>query len=389
MSHESFADELQAVIRASRKIAINFGHQYIHTDHFFLAMLQRNCIAAPFLSTIDKEKWARITKENHPADDKPSPSDSLPLTLDAERVVLHADTFAFSRNEELTNSLDVLLAMLAYDNPIKDELRKAGWLFEHILEQHYGTEYTWPPLPLKEPEPISKFWWKLTSDKSKKEKIERLYRHALTLADYGMYKEMKDRCNIALTVSPGHPDFTRLLAYAAYQQRNYNIALPLLKKLEQHPSEKEWCTQVRMDIEGRKGNHDWVISQLEQLLEEQPGNALTLNNIGYTLTKQQHFAAAVPRLEKAIAIDPDLAYAHNNLGSALYRLGKQEDGIAAIQHSLTLDKGNSYAYKNLGIIYLETGNIIKAKEYFQLALKYKYTELYDNEVLELLQKLGQ
>lgn len=387
MSHESFADELQAVIKASRKIAINFGHQYIHTDHFFLAMLQRNCIAAPFLTTIDREKWARITKENHPADDKPSPSDSLPLTLDAERVILHADTFAFSRNEELTNSLDVLLAMLAYDNPIKEELRKAGWLLEHVLEQHYGPEYTWPSLPLKEPELISRFWWKLTSEKNKKEKINRLYRHSLILADYGMYEEMKDRCNIALAVNPDHPGFTYLLAYAAYRQKNYDIVLSLLEKLEQHSLEKEWCIQVRMAIEAGKGNYKWVISRLEQLLTEQPGNALYLNNIGYYLSKQQQFATALPKLEKAIASDPDQAYAHNNLGFALFRLGKQEEGIAAIQHSLTLDKGNPYAYKNLGIIYMETGNTSKAKEYFQLALKYKYTELYDNEVLELLQKL--
>lgn len=80
-----------------------------------------------------------------------------------------------------------------------------------------------------------------------------------------------------------------------------------------------------------------------------------------------------------------MARAFNNPGFATFKTGKKEQGPDLINHSLTLDKGNSYAYKNLGIIYMKSGERAKAKEYLQLALKYKYTEMHDDEVLKLIQ----
>jgi tetratricopeptide (TPR) repeat protein len=389
MRHDRFSEDLQNIVSTSREIAISNHHRYIHTDHLFMAMLQQHCLAAPFLNKIDRRKWADITS-NHPSSvTTVALSDSLPLTIDAERILMHAWTFAFSREKTTTNSVDLLLAMLAYDNPIKDDLSRAGWLLDHILQQQYGADITFPTLPLKERTTISKLRWTLMSKEKRDEVVSRLHRHALILIKYYMYEEVREICNTVLAVSKEHADFITLLALITYHQRDYSLVYPLLEKLEQFSSKIEWCQQMRTNIEAKKGNYTPSILRLEQQLTAEPENIIFLNDIGYYLSKQGKFTVAVSNLEKAIQLAPNYGYAYNNLGFALYRLGNQQSGINAIRQSLELDMGNPYTYKNLGIIYMEIGDNVNAKEQFELALKYRYTALYDNEVLELLEQLNE
>lgn len=111
-----------------------------------------------------------------------------------------------------------------------------------------------------------------------------------------------------------------------------------------------------------------------------------LVNLGYFYSSVNKFDEAITYYNKALALNPREAYALNNRGFAYYSLGNYEHALRDIQESIALLPDNSYAYKNLGLVYLKTGLPTEACTQFNRAIRLGFTEMYGNEVLELLQK---
>lgn len=386
----NFTEDLQFIIRQARFIAITWGHEYIHTDHLFIAMLQHNCLASPFLEAINTDEWEQEIKGAHHATFHYGDQDDLRLTLEAERAIRHAAGIADAMKENTFNTVHLILALLSYENPIKGTIEACGWLFDHIVEQYTGSQdQFYPPLPeLAQEKPVSRIAWAFTSKEEKHKKLAALYDHACVLKSYNALEECIKVCRTALTLSPGKAEFMQILAYSLYKTDDYSSLTPLLDSLLAIPSHKEWALYMQAEMNAGKDNYTSLITLLKQLLEKAPDDVAYLNNLGYCLSQQQLFSSAAPYLEKAIQINPDYAFAHCNLGYALFKLGNIQAGIAAINKSLSLNKSNCFAYKHLGVIYLERKDEQMARQNLQLALKYKYTELYGDEVLTLLQQLS-
>ncbi|MFQ5466627.1 MAG: tetratricopeptide repeat protein [Kiloniellaceae bacterium] len=78
------------------------------------------------------------------------------------------------------------------------------------------------------------------------------------------------------------------------------------------------------------------------------------------------FQAAVPLLQKAIAADPKSADAYNLLGFSQRKLGNKENAFASYQKALALEPEHLGANEYLGELYLETGQIEKARERLEI-----------------------
>jgi len=74
------------------------------------------------------------------------------------------------------------------------------------------------------------------------------------------------------------------------------------------------------------------------------------------------FEAAVPLLQKAIAADPKSADAYNLLGFSQRKLGDKDSAFASYQKALDLEPEHRGANEYLGELYLQTGQIEKARE---------------------------
>lgn len=389
MAVVNFTEDLQFIIRQARFIAISCGHEYIHTDHLFMAMLRHNCLASAFFEGINADRWEHEIKGTHHATFHYGDQDNLPLTQEADRAIRHAAGIADAMKENTFNTVHLVLALLSYENPIKGTIEGCGWLFDHIVEQYTGSQdQFYPPLPdLGQEKPVSAIAWAFISKEKKHKKLAALYEHANVLKSYDALGECIKVCRTALTLSPGNAAFMQILAYSLYKTDDYSGLTPLLDSLLAIPSHKEWALYMRAEMNTGEDNYTSLIALLKQLLEKSPDDLAYLNNLGYCLSQQQLFSSAAPYLEKAIQINPDYAFAHCNLGYALFKLGNIQAGIAAINKSLSLNKSNCFAYKHLGVIYLERGDKHMARQNLQLALKYKYTALYGDEVLTLLQQL--
>ena len=68
------------------------------------------------------------------------------------------------------------------------------------------------------------------------------------------------------------------------------------------------------------------------------------------------------------------------------KLGKLQEALTHIRLSIQADPENSYAYKNLGEILLALELKSDACEAFRMAINKGFTDMYGNEVNELMAK---
>jgi len=75
-----------------------------------------------------------------------------------------------------------------------------------------------------------------------------------------------------------------------------------------------------------------------------------------------NYAAAVPLLEQVVAADPKNADAYNYLGFSLRKSGNQDAALANYEKALALQPEHRGANEYMGELYLEMGQLDKAKE---------------------------
>jgi Flp pilus assembly protein TadD len=74
------------------------------------------------------------------------------------------------------------------------------------------------------------------------------------------------------------------------------------------------------------------------------------------------YEAAVPLLEQSVASAPNNADAWNYLGYSLRKSGRKEEALTMYQKALALEPKHRGANEYLGELYLEMGELAKAKE---------------------------
>ncbi len=80
------------------------------------------------------------------------------------------------------------------------------------------------------------------------------------------------------------------------------------------------------------------------------------------LVEAKNFAGAVPLLEQVVTADPKDADAHNLLGYSQRKSGNPEAALGNYQKALALQPDHRGANEYLGELYLEMGELDKAKE---------------------------
>jgi tetratricopeptide (TPR) repeat protein len=119
-----------------------------------------------------------------------------------------------------------------------------------------------------------------------------------------------------------------------------------------------------------RGRYREASKQWKEVLEEFPGNAEALNNLGVCMRFMGEFGYEEPirYLTLATFIDPLYADAHNNIGSVYFAAGSYTEAIRSIQKAISIDRKPDY-YLNLGSVQMAMANIEGAKEALTSALQ--------------------
>jgi|GEM_PF-1022255 len=383
-------NDVEPVLIEARNLAIRFRHGFIDYHHIFVAMLTTDCMAKQFCGHCNTAEWTSWLQKIYPPNGRQTMDDSLPLTAFAESIIRHASYIADKCNETDFNTVHLLLAILVPADDISSSFEKAGVLFEHVV-----AAYGMPPFGKFPPvfrsfrqKPYSRWMRFLVSPSSMEKKVAELYGIAYTLWKYEQYDQCIVACNVILSLDANHINSKVLQMHCYLLERDFPAALRHITPLiDLYPGSRDFLLTKASIFDGM-GEYGEAASILEELFAKFPEDHAVLNNTGFNLSRKGQYKEAIPFFEKAIAIDPSFAYAWNNMGFAHYKLGAIEQGLSLIDRSLELDKGNSYAYKNKGIISFEQNNKAEALKNFQLALKFRYTEKYGNEVEEWMRKFG-
>lgn len=143
----------------------------------------------------------------------------------------------------------------------------------------------------------------------------------------------------------------------------------LLTKSKVQECEETYTIGSHIDAGFNSRDYEKVIEYSQRLLDANPQNAYTLNNVGYALLMQSKYEEAIQRLTEAIDIDPFADYPYCNRGFCKLQLGDLENAYADLHHSLKMNPENPLAWRNNGAYYLAINEYDKALAYFKEAEK--------------------
>ncbi len=142
-----------------------------------------------------------------------------------------------------------------------------------------------------------------------------------------------------------------------------NLGQVLLRKGEQERGKK---LMARAD----------TLRQWASKIEELEANAQIYNNtvdwvkLGYALQNSGRLREAKEAFNVALSLDPDNLSYHNIIANLSVYLGDTAEAIRRYKSVLTADSSMVSTWVNLGIVYYNTGELDKARDAFQHALKY-------------------
>ena len=125
------------------------------------------------------------------------------------------------------------------------------------------------------------------------------------------------------------------------------------------------------------------------VLQAQPTNVATHNNLGNILMELRRLDEAEVSYKKAIDLKPDSIESYYNLSVTLQRLGKLDEAEASYKKAIEFKPDFIEAYSNLGVTLQRLGKLDEAAASFKKAIELKpdYAKSYCNLGI-ILQQLG-
>jgi serine/threonine protein kinase/tetratricopeptide (TPR) repeat protein len=123
------------------------------------------------------------------------------------------------------------------------------------------------------------------------------------------------------------------------------------------------------------GDNDQSVRYLQSYLQGRPSDGQARGILGQTFSRQGLTNLAVTEYTRALELDPKLTVLHLLLAKALSAAGRHSEAIASFRSFASqlggLDDSvfGSQAYLDMGQSYLATGQLVRASEVFQMALK--------------------
>lgn len=118
------------------------------------------------------------------------------------------------------------------------------------------------------------------------------------------------------------------------------------------------------------GNFAEAETTLREILKQNPGYPVALNNLGYFLIERnEKLQEALSLIQKAVEIDPTNPSYLDSLGWAYFKLGKLEEAEKYLLSAVRLSEGSPTILEHLGDVYHKQGKAELARSTWQRALK--------------------
>lgn len=168
------------------------------------------------------------------------------------------------------------------------------------------------------------------------EQFEIRLRYGISAMKTDRLIEAKKGLLLAKEVNPNHFELNYSLGYIFYNQKEYEKAVPLLRKA----------------------------------LIIQPDNIMALTYLGYTFKNLRKYQEALPCLKKVLNIQPDNKDALFAMGECLYEVGANDQALRIFTHLRVAPEVGPRAALYAGLIHARANQLDKAIDDFEIGLKH-------------------
>lgn len=186
----------------------------------------------------------------------------------------------------------------------------------------------------------------------------------------------------ALAIKPEHEECLKLKVKLYEQNQNYQLAIPVLKKLISMSSVPARYQDTLADFLCKLGHYEEAVNEYQRLIQIEPHNKLHyLGKIGQTYFDAGAYNQAIRNFkmvlqEQAVLRDPEyIAVIKSQMAAALCNEGVQQftDGnspsaIQLYQEALLYDDTNPDIHYNMGKALASINETMKALQHFETAI---------------------
>ena len=130
-------------------------------------------------------------------------------------------------------------------------------------------------------------------------------------------KEATINIDKAIEIHPYNENYFGQKAYIYIHQKNYELALEYANEGLQIESKSTFCLNARTTALTKLNRKDEVSSTINALLHENPDNAYSHANAGWSYLENNKSAKAFEHFKEALALNPNLDYARSGMIEAV------------------------------------------------------------------------
>lgn len=136
------------------------------------------------------------------------------------------------------------------------------------------------------------------------------------------------------------------------------------------------------------GDYDRAVNLYKDSLDAHP-TAEAHTFLGWTYHFQGKVDEAIAECKRAIEVDPDFGNPYNDIGAYLISLGRFDEAIPWLERAIRAPRyePRHYPYFNLGRVYYAKGEITRARQYFQEALRIEPEYALARQAVESLRRM--
>lgn len=181
----------------------------------------------------------------------------------------------------------------------------------------------------------------------------------------------------AVEIDPANPHYESRLAWVHYHakdqasaRRSYEELLAKYADNYKNSAVRDVVRECRLALSNvvlRQDDFPASVEYLEQVLDEFPGDAGALNDLGYLwIERKMHLARGVSMAQRAVAAEPENPSYRDSLGWGYYQLGRYSDAVRELTLAAKQDSGG-VILDHLGDAHLKAGDPAKAQDVWQKA----------------------
>lgn len=167
-----------------------------------------------------------------------------------------------------------------------------------------------------------------------------------------------------LKTTPGHPEATKVLAYALMMQGRAKEAVAPLERAARTGRNPEIETQLAIALR-RGGQSDKALIWLKRAIKRTPPFPSAFHELGYLLYSLERPDEAADVLRQGVAIAPMMPEMWSQLGYVLRAMHDHAGAIEAFSRALAINPMHPHAVEGITSVFMHDGDYARAADLFK------------------------